>query len=137
MRHFINIVESNSTNTVVSGEELLRRYNGRVTSYADLPEEYKKSLTQWMVNEGENDGYINQEYGVVEVPMNDILTIIYNQLGEDQTFEEFWGDGLHGYGSAYSERWPIIWSDMGWEDGMHRLTTYRARGETSVPVVVV
>ncbi len=125
-----------ATGKVVSGGELLALYGGREMSYDDLPEPYQKSLTQWMVVEGENEEYQEQSYGVVEVPMSDILQIIYDQLGEGQTFYEFWGNGTSGYGPAYSERWPIIWSD-GWEDGMHRLFTYRARGETMVPVVVV
>lgn len=137
MRQFINIIETASTGKIVSGQELLSRYGGLTLAYDDLPKEYQKSLTQWMVIEGENHDYQSETYGVVEVPMNDILRIIYDQLGEGQSFDKFWGDGKHGYGATYSERWPIIWSDMGWEDGMHRLMTYRARGETSVPVVVV
>ena len=124
-------------NKIVSGDQLMARYGGRRMAYEVLPDLYQKSLTQWMVVEGDNDDYTEEEYGVVEVPMNDILMVIFNQLGEGQTFEQFWGEGKAGYGKAYSERWPIIWSDMGWEDGMHRLTTYRARGEVSVPVVVV
>lgn len=125
-----------ATGVTVSGRELLSRYGGEVMDYAVLPDLYKQSITQWMVVEGENEEYQEQSYGVVEVPMKDIMQIIYDQLGEGQTFEEFWGDGTAGYGEAYSQRWPIIWSD-GWEDGMHRLTTYRSRGETMVPVAVV
>lgn len=140
MRQFINIVENTQTdsrNIVVSGDELLSRYGGKKMPYGDLPQPYQKSLTQWMVVEGENDEYEAETYGVVEVPMDDILRIIYDQLGEGQSFDKFWGDGKHGYGPKYSERWPIIWSNLGWEDGMHRLMTYRARGETTVPVVIV
>lgn len=134
---FGEIFESEqSTGAVVTGPELIARFHGQTLPFEDLPLEYQKSLEQWMVIEGENEEYTEESYGMVEVPMGELLQIIYNQLGEGQTFQEFWGDGKAGYGSAYSERWPIIWSDMGWEDGMHRLMTYRSRGETSVPVVV-
>jgi hypothetical protein len=143
MREFMKIVESQlATGHIVPGRELLDRYHGKSYRYRDLPEMAKKSLTQYMVIEGENDEYKKQRYGYLEVPVDDLMRIIYDQQCDDgRTYEEFWQAGWYDPTNppsreVYNEIWPIIWGSIGWEDGSHRLEVYRGNGLKMIPVVV-
>lgn len=136
MRRFIQIVENaQATGREASGEELVHRYGGAIMPFAALPEAAKKALHQWMVVEGDNQEYQDASYGFVEVPVADLMRIIYDQNGEGMTFEEFWGDAKPYPGYSVDSIWPMIWSPEGWEDGMNRLDRYLKAGMTMIPVV--
>lgn len=136
---FVENVENLATGRPVCGRELMYQYRDRAKAYryGDLPDPAKKALTQYMVIEGENAEYKKQRYGYVEVPIDDLMRMIYDQLGEGQTYDEFWGQAAKPSREIYNEIWPIIWGNLGWEDGAHRLEVYRGIGLKMIPVVVI
>lgn len=121
---------------IVTGKELMRRYGGAKFRYRDLPESAQKSLTHWMTVDGENFNYKRGSYGYVEVPIDDLMQIIYDQLGVGQQWDQFWGKPGVVSAKAFPEIWALVWADDGWNDGMHRLNRYRKIGLKMVPVVV-
>lgn len=127
------INEPRSLGRAVSGNQLLTHYRGNVVPYADLTEPYMKSITQWLGMENGLDDYANDEYGVVTIPMMDAMMIIYNQIGGDKSFDEFWAP-VENHG--FEEEWPIVWTIDGITDGVKRFTAYRDRGLMRIPVVV-
>lgn len=131
-----NLVENaQATGREVSGEKLVHRYGGAIMPFAKLPNAAKKALRQWMVIEGDNQEYQEESYGFVEVPLADLLRIIYDQNGEGMTFDEFWRYTKQVPGYRVDSVWPMIWSPSGWEDGMNRLGRYIQAGMTMIPVV--
>jgi hypothetical protein len=137
MRYLDIICEQAPSGKVVSTSMLVKRYGGSFLPYAQLPEPAQKALTRWMVYEGENTHYKRSSYGYVEVPIDDLMKIIWNQNGFDDgvSFEEFWGKPSGMNPKVFNEVWPLIWSSQGWEDGMHRLGHYRKLGLKMIPVV--
>jgi hypothetical protein len=138
IRKFIQIVENaHATGKIVEGKQLIHKYGGTIMPFVNLPNTSKKALRQWMVIEGDYPEYKEDQYGLAEIPVADLMKIIYDQNGEGMTYEEFWGNTDEHSGARVSSIWPILWGSDGWQDGMHRLARYIQAGMTMIPVVAI
>ena len=69
MREFINLIENFNDPGHAQALALMRQYGSKPVPFAQLPPGAKKAVHQWMMVDGENDGYkTNLLYSYAEIP---------------------------------------------------------------------
>lgn len=135
-------------------KKLVRHYwDGRTSSYDELPETAQKALDAYMYEGWETDEWKSQyRWGTFAVPVNAMIEFVmeapdHREAGAPATWEAYhqWyltsGGNHKGHGAfkRVREVWPVILGQSPGEalqDGWHRLHLYVKHGLAEIPALI-
>jgi hypothetical protein len=119
----------------------IQQHGGSKMRFSQLPVSAQKSVYQYMMVDGEAEDYKTIPYAYAEVPTEALLAWVDDYFAKEHggTPDGDWSEGPLSYKPSYpkSSVWPVIISDIGFEDGSHRLERYAKIGLKVIPVVAI